>query len=81
MNLSPQEQGIIEAVRFNKTLPLKGFRKQFQLKRLHVIFQYQSKDNLWGRFGGGWNWKVGFQIGGSTLIVDLLVCSFRFWIE
>lgn len=31
-----------------------------------------------GRFGGGWNYKLGFQIGGRTLIVDWLFGSFRF---
>lgn len=30
-----------------------------------------------GRFGGGWNWKVGFQIGGRTLIISLLIGSIR----
>ena len=25
-----------------------------------------------GRFGGGWNWKLGIAIGGSTVMLDLL---------
>lgn len=25
-----------------------------------------------GRFGGGWNWKLGLQAGGRTLIIYLL---------
>lgn len=29
------------------------------------------------RFGGGWRYKVGFQWGGSTLIIDLLFGSIR----
>lgn len=32
---------------------------------------------LFGRFGGGWNWKLGFQAGGKTLIISLLVFSIR----
>lgn len=32
---------------------------------------------FWGRFGGGWNWKLGFQAGGSTLIISLLVGDLR----
>jgi hypothetical protein len=31
------------------------------------------KDNGSGRFDGGWSWKLGFQIGGKTLLISLLV--------
>lgn len=31
-----------------------------------------------GRFGGGWDYKLGLSIGGSTLLVDWLFGSFRF---
>lgn len=30
-----------------------------------------------GRFGGGWNWKVGVQWGGHTVLVSLLVIEIR----
>lgn len=26
-----------------------------------------------GRFGGGWNWCVGFRAGGSSIILELLI--------
>lgn len=29
------------------------------------------------RFGGGWNWKFGISVGGSTVLVDLLFGSIR----
>lgn len=29
------------------------------------------------RFGGGWRYKLGIQIGGSTVIIDLLFGSIR----
>lgn len=29
------------------------------------------------RFGGGWHWKLGISIGGSTIIIDLLFGSIR----
>ena len=32
---------------------------------------------LWGRFGGGWNWALGFTLGSRTLILNLLVVSLR----
>lgn len=31
-----------------------------------------------GRFGGGWDYKLGLQIGGRTLILDWGFGSFRF---
>lgn len=31
-----------------------------------------------GRFGGGWDYKLGLAIGGRTVIVDWLFGSFRF---
>lgn len=36
-----------------------------------------SRHHAWGRFGGGWNWILGFQAGGSTLILNLLTFSVR----
>ncbi|MFY1847920.1 hypothetical protein [Achromobacter dolens] len=29
------------------------------------------------RFGGGWNYKLGIMVGGSTIIIDLLFGSIR----
>lgn len=29
------------------------------------------------RFGGGWNWKVGVSVGGTTVLIDLLVGTIR----
>ena len=26
-----------------------------------------------GRFGGGWDWAMGFQAGGRTLLLNLLI--------
>lgn len=32
-----------------------------------------------GRFGGGWKWEVGIQVGSTTVIVNLLVAYVRFY--
>ena len=41
--------------------------------------QYMRRTNsLLGRFGGCWNWALGFQAGASTLIINCLVFSVRF---
>lgn len=46
----------------------------FQLR-----FQQRSKKNLWGRFGGGWNFKLGIDGGGwSSWIINLCIMSIRF---
>ena len=30
-------------------------------------YHWQSKHNMWGRFGGGWNWNPGVKIGSRTV--------------
>lgn len=40
-----------------------------------VTYRRRTRDELWGRFGGGWQWEVGFQLGGSTLWLNCLVFS------
>lgn len=54
------------------------FKKKWRIKQLAITIEMRSKYALWGRFGGGWNWKFGFQAGGSTLIIELLVMTLRF---
>lgn len=46
--------------------------------RLVVTFDMRPRSGH-GRFGGGWQWKLGLQGGGRTLIVNLLVASLRFY--
>ena len=53
--------------------------KDFTYKNLHGNFSMRSKDGFMGRFGGGWNWKLGFQVGGNTIIISLLVAELRFY--
>jgi hypothetical protein len=75
--LSPQEKTIVEVVRLNKAIPRKEVRREGHLFGWRFVYNRRSKDNLWGRFGGGWNWELGFQAGGRTVIVNLLVASVR----
>lgn len=37
--------------------------------KLKIRFEMRSKDNFMGRFGGGWQWKVGFQASETTIII------------
>lgn len=46
---------------------------------MKVTVDHRPADALMGRFGGGWQWKLGFQAsrGFRTVIVNLLVFSVR----
>jgi hypothetical protein len=46
--------------------------------RIEITFLWRSRKSILGRFGGGWNWNLGFQAGGNTLILNLLVFSIIF---
>lgn len=75
--LTAQEAAILEVVRINKQFPRKSVSRAWRIGRWAIKYERRSKENLWGRFGGGWNWKVGIAIGGTTVILDLLVSSVR----
>jgi len=45
---------------------------------IKISYSRRSKNSFMGRFGGGWNWKLGFQLGENTLIISLLICQIRF---
>lgn len=53
-------------------------KKKTSVGRLEITFEHKSKKCMLGRFGGGWNWELGFVAGGHTVIVNLLVCYIRF---
>jgi hypothetical protein len=41
---------------------------------LGVKFSWRSSKG-WGRFGGGWQWKIGVQAAGRTVLFSLLFCE------
>jgi len=76
--ISDQERGWLSIMRLNAASQRIEIRKDWRLGRMEINFNWRSKNNLWGRFGGGWNWHIGIQGGGSCWMVFLLVCSLRF---
>jgi len=76
--ITEEERAILDVIRLNKAAKRKEITRKFNLGNLRITFNWRSKSNLWGRFGGGWNWELGFVAGGSTLILNLLVFSLRF---
>jgi len=65
-------------MRKNASDKRREIRHTWNIGKLSIQYHWRSSKNSWGRFGGGWNWKFGFQAGGKTLILELLVFSLRF---
>ncbi len=57
-------------------------RDLVRLKISRRGFYRGSRNVHWGRFGGGWNWNLGFMISSfsrrGTLIINLLFGHIRF---
>ena len=81
MRVTNRERGIISLVRLNKLFLMESIVKRWETKQFVIKFEWRSKKNLWGRFGGGWNWMLGIQAGSTTVIINLLFCSISFWIK
>ncbi len=77
VSITPTEVFWVQWMRLLKKECKKEIKKSWQIGRLAVAFRWGSRTNLMGRFGGGWNWELGFQLGGTTIIFNLLVCSVR----
>jgi hypothetical protein len=58
-------------------------KKLIDRPNLRVHYNRRSRDEHMGRFGGGWQWAVGFEAGprhrdgAQTVIFNLLVASLR----
>ena len=50
-----------------------AFDRTVRLGRVSVRLFMRRSDGIMGRFGGGWNWKIGIQWGKTTCIMSLLV--------
>lgn len=53
------------------------YDKRFHVGRINVKINQRSRRSRMGRFGGGWQWKVGVMVGGRTVIISLLVLDIR----
>lgn len=57
-------------------------KKKWTFGRVTVGFDARSTEGFMGRFGGGWNWKLGFQAStiprpSGTVIISLLIADLR----
>ena len=72
--MSPKEmKGILSMVALNKLWPKDEIVKRWSVLGFEIKFRWRSKNNLWGRFGGGWNWALGFEASGSSINIMLLI--------
>ena len=74
--ISPKEaEGLLSLVALNRLSYKNEIRKIWNSTNWRISFRWRSKKNLWGRFGGGWNWALGFMKSGRTILLYLLICS------
>jgi hypothetical protein len=52
-------------------------RVERKIGRVKFGFKWRAAPGALGRFGGGWNWAFGFEAGGSTVVLNLLVAMLR----
>ena len=53
------------------------FRKRWEFGRFSIKFSWRDSEGM-GRFGGGWNWSIGFRLSKSTILFSLLFCELTF---
>lgn len=71
-----------------KTLPIRWgsehvLDKKVHIGRLKLHLSWRNSKGLMGRFGGGWQWKVGIQIDGTLRSgnIALLVMELSWHLE
>lgn len=77
-SLTGQEAFAVSMIRLNNATPRKQRKVSFYRPGLEITIDYRHASNLWGRFGGGWQWEFGFQAAGRTLILRCLFFSVFF---
>lgn len=70
-----EAKGILAICALNKLEKKKEIRKRFYIGNICFSFHWQSNKSLWGRFGGGWQWALGFEATKSTLLLNCLIFS------
>lgn len=85
IEVTKNEQNWLEFARFRKEYDkenrIQQVKKTWNIKRFEIEFNWRSRRAFMGRFGGGWNWKLGFQGSGNQWIFYFLICSLSFWLK
>lgn len=77
IEVTTEEAFYVAWMRYLRETPRTEYRREWRMFGLRIVFSWRSKKNIMGRFGGGWNWKLGFMAGGSTVIISLLIADVR----
>lgn len=73
-----EQEGVLALVALNKLFGIKYIYKfEFFFWRWKIQIEQRRKENLWGRFGGGWDFELGVQVGGSSVIFSYGVGMIR----
>jgi len=75
--LTPVEAFYVRVMRKNAKEKVRQVVKRWRFLGLDFKYEWRSKHNGWGRFGGGWQIEAGFQWSGRTLILNFFVFSIR----
>lgn len=76
-----ERNGILAICALNKLEKEREFYKRIRLGNLNISVSWRSSKHLWGRFGGGWQWALGFEVAKRTLNLNCLVFSIMIWKE
>jgi len=76
-----EQKGILAICALNKLDREREIYKRIRLGKLNVSFQWRSPKRFWGRFGGGWQWALGFEVAKRTLNLNCLVFNVMIWRE
>lgn len=49
--------------------------KRWEIAGFRIKWSIRPRNSFPGRFGAGWNWKVGVQAGGGTVLFSLLIAE------
>lgn len=81
-NVTDGELYIIDKVRENKAEKNRKIRKEWNWGRLQIDFVWNSRHSRNGRFGGGYNWKLGIEAGSWRSPEFLLfICRLGFYFK
>jgi hypothetical protein len=69
----------LRVLKVNASNPIIEFSRSWRLGSFDIKFSYRSRNNVWGRFGAGWNWKLGFSAGGRCCTLHLLIADLRIY--
>ena len=52
--------------------------KTWKLGRFKTHLTWRDDKSIMRRFGGGWRYSLGIQVGGSSILINLLILSISF---